>query len=770
MLYNIKFDIAAIIVSIFSVFLALNKKVTKKRQNIILYFMLVLCFFTAIFDILRAIGNSNITDWTYETKAAFYYTYLLLQNTMPCMFCIYILSLLEIKKKIKKNRILCNIVLIMPFLSDIVLFVINPYFKEIFYYDENGTYIRGWGMTIVYVNVFIYLVVNYFIMKKYGKHLDFVKKASVYVFLTAGIGSVMIQMIFPNLLIQLFIEVLCLSGILFTVENENEILHSILMYFFLFAIGIIFEIHIIPDVLPLRLMTEIYYMLLLLAFLLYFAERLVDRGKLRVYLISCVWLMIGFIILRLLKNEVFTGESIIGRYIWYGYSIPLLLTALLTYYASLCIGENNNKSYKMKNVSYAVISVLLFFLVITNDYHQLAFRFNSGFENWSDDYSYAIVFYLVMAWAYLMYFSALVMMARQSRLSSARRFWWLTFIPFIIGIIMLIMVATGNMLTINGVIIFQFPEITCFMVALFWECCIQLGLLPSNKGYSELMGISSIALQITDNNKKTIYKSSTATDLTFMQKSNKDAVSINGDTVLYREKISGGYSYWQDDISELNRVNRELEEIQSRLSEETELIRLENELKERQYSINQRTQIYDLIAAKTKPQADKISSYAELAISSGDSGEKRKYANIICVLGAYIKRYSNLTLLAENYGKMNSLELGMAIAESLRYLGNAGIPADYMGDVTGKLSSDVVLVIYENFEKLIELYIDELDAVYVRMSEDKGIIIKITFEGAEVFFSKSMKEKYEEYGIEADIEYEDDISYMRLYYNEGGAM
>lgn len=339
-------------------------------------------------------------------------------------------------------------------------------------------------------------------------------------------------------------------------------------------------------------------------------------------------------------------------------------------------------------------------------------------------------------------------------------------IPFCFGIMMSLLIVTNNVLIINEKKIFEFPEVTCFMIALFWDCCIRIGLIPTNKGYGEFMRMSSLAIQITDKNGEPIYKSKTATDLTEVQYKETMPIKLNEDTLLFCEPISGGYSYWQDDISELNRINRELAEIQSQLSEETELIRLENELKEKQLSIVQRTKIYDLIATRTLPQSEKISWLAEQALSSTDTAIRNKNANIICVLGAYIKRYANLTLLAERDNWVSSAELGMAIAESLRYLGNAGIPGDYMGSVDVKLQSQSVIVMYEIFEELLERYIEDLQAVYVTIVENENLLLKISFEGVSVVFGTEIIEKLDEFGIKFNLEREDEVSYMRFCFSK----
>ena len=119
-------------------------------------------------------------------------------------------------------------------------------------------------------------------------------------------------------------------------------------------------------------------------------------------------------------------------------------------------------------------------------------------------------------------------------------------------------------------------------------------------------------------------------------------------------------------------------------------------------------------------------------------------------------------LLAENETMMSTAELGMAIAESLRYLKNVDIPTDYIGNGSVKLPSDDVILIYEIFEKLIENTLSDLKAVYVKLENTAGMVLKITLEGVNAVLSEDAKDKLFQAGIPVTIKYEDEISYIRF--------
>ena len=763
MIYNVYFDIFAVIISFFAIILAFTKKGFWKRQNFILFVLLVATFLASLLDILSSVGNSYIVEWSYVVRDILNYGYLTVQNVMSYLFCLYIVFLTDLDSKMsRKKRRLFHIGLSMFYLVDVVLLLLNPFLREVFYYDSNGVYSHDWGMIVLYVNALVYMSLSYYLMMRYGKEVRFAKKATVYVFLTASLVAVIFQIIIPTILLQLCIEALCLSGILFTVENENNILHSILLYFFLLILCFFAQVNIIPDIFPWRMISSIYFLALGVLLVIYFAERIADRGQLKRWMMYCAWLIVTFMLLRMIKEEVFPANSIFSRYTWYLYYLPMLFIPLCTFYSTLYIDGEEKREFLKTKPLFGVITFLLCIVVLSNDFHQKVFGFSDGVLNWESKYTHGFGFFAVIAWTYFLYMFSIVIMFKKCKLPKVKKKWWITIIPFAIGVTMQLLIAFEEMPKMNGLMVINFPEAVCFMIALFWECCIQIGLIPTNKGYGEIMRVSSLALQITDESGKVIYKSVSAKGIEEKYMKKPNPILVDENTELYCEQIPGGYTYWQNDISELNETNRKLEEVHSLLSEETELIRLENELKEKQVSIEQRTKLYESINARTVTQSKKIADLAGQALKTEDVKLRNYNAGIICFLGAYIKRYANLMLLRENEPMMCIAELGMATGESLRYLGNVGIPTAYVGNTNVKIPTDNVILLYEIFENIVENSLSNLKAVYVKIENSAGIILKITLEGINIALSEDIMDKLFQTSIPVTIKYEDEISYVRF--------
>ena len=104
----------------------------------------------------------------------------------------------------------------------------------------------------------------------------------------------------------------------------------------------------------------------------------------------------------------------------------------------------------------------------------------------------------------------------------------------------------------------------------------------------------------------------------------------------------------------------------------------------------------------------------------------------------------------------------MAIAESLRYLGNMDIPTDYMGDAKTELSTEKIIWLYEIFERMIEEHLTDIRAVYVKLEDAADVIFKITLEGVTVALEKEVADKLSRAGISTVVEEEDGNSYVRF--------
>ena len=543
-------------------------------------------------------------------------------------------------------------------------------------------------------------------------------------------------------------------------NEAKTMLKRMAFYYLLLAINIIPCGNVIPDIFPTRNVSTIYLLVLSVCLVLYYSHRVSPMGNLSVMMKSLSWMALLMILLRGIKYSACAEVDLLARHTWYFYYVPLLLIPLFLFYISLLIAPKKNA--RVSKIWYLTLTLttLFIFLVLTNDLHQQVFAFHPGFMNWNNDYSHGPLFYAITFWQYALYFAAIIVLVVKCRISSSKKNVWLILIPFSIGIAMNVLLITEKMPKLGGSYIIEFPEALIFMVAIVLECCMQLGLIPTNTDYGKLFRNFSISAQITDKIGIPVYVSSAAIPLTKEQFAMPDGSRIGDHTVLHKMKIPGGFGFWQDDMTELDRLNAELAEIKEELAKEAELTRLRNELKERQTKLEQRTLVYDTIAKRTQKQSQSISHLAKTALLSADAAQKKECRNRITLLGTYIKRYANLMLLSQERGVIEVGELGLSVSEVLRYLNFCSIPSECIQNADGALPADEVLAVFEAFETLLEANYSSLSGVFVNLSSKENVMLKMTFENLTKPLSNDMEKQLCSFGVESEIKHEDNVTYI----------
>ncbi len=539
-------------------------------------------------------------------------------------------------------------------------------------------------------------------------------------------------------------------------------------YYLLLVINIIPCANFIPDSFPTRNVSAIYLLTLCVCLILYYSHRVTSAGGLSVMMKAVSWLGLMLILLRGVKYSVFAGVGVVARHTWYLYYVPMLLIPLFFFYISLLVAPEKDFRIPKGWLWTLGVTVVFITLILTNDLHQLVFKFQPDFADWDGSYAYGTLFYVITLWRYLLYIAAITVLVFKCRISSSKKHAWIILIPSAIGVFLNLLIVTGKMPKLNGANIIEFPETLLFTVAVVLECCIQLGLIPTNTDYGKLFQKFSVSAQITDKKGTPIYSSHSAMPLTLQQFEMQSGARIGEHTVLNKMEIPGGYGFWQDDMTELDRLNGELAEAKEQLAQEAELIRLRNELKEKQTKIEQRTLVYDTIATRTQRQSQLISQLAETARLSDDLAVKEECRGRITLLGAYIKRYANLMLLSQESSYIEIGEVGLSVSEVLRYLNYCGIPGEIFISAVGTVSAASSLAVFEAFETLLEMNITTLRGAFVNLSAQDRVLFKLNLENLVESLPREMEENLSANGVEYDFLQEDSVSYICFTMLKGG--
>ena len=488
-------------------------------------------------------------------------------------------------------------------------------------------------------------------------------------------------------------------------------------------------------------------------------------------LMGIAFLMIFWIVLRTIKYEYLPDGHFVTRFAWYLYYIPQVFCVVLMFLTVLHIGKPYGCPISRTwNLLY-IPSTIIVAGILTNDLHQLAFRFPDGLKAWDRvDYIYGPFYFAAILWITVLFLAILVVVFVRCSVPGKRGKIWMPMLPLFIAVVYGI--SYGNPDSIFPAI-YRMPEVLCSVFGSFLEGLMMAHLLPTNDSYEDFWNISSIGAGIMDQFGEICYRSLSSVEVTpeEIRKAEHEAVFLeNGNVILKSSRIHGGFGYWIRDVSEINRLNQELSELGDVLNEENAMLGAENEMRAKRVRIEQQNKLYSSMAKQLSPQLDKLEKILGSLPEDEMAFEKEmKYA---CILNTYIKRYSNLLLLSNQNQSISSYELQLALKESLEYVHLYGILAhgSYKGEVL--LPGDWILLAYRVFEAVLETVIPEAKAVLVNLfTKDNYLVLRMEIDSPEMTISlDNVYQEIEAFHGNLDIEADQDTDtkYVSLSFLSGG--
>ena len=451
-------------------------------------------------------------------------------------------------------------------------------------------------------------------------------------------------------------------------------------------------------------------------------QRRIMPSRIRRLLIAAALLTVLWLFLRACKYRFFNYEPI-RTYLWYLYYLPQLLAPTLTLLIALEQGHSPENPLRRRWYLLLIPALLLFLGVLTNEWHQLAFRFPPVYVRREDSYTHGPIYFLAMLWSLGMIAASMAILFRKCRVDSSRRHIWLPGALFVLGF-GLCLLSFADILSA-----FKVPEMFCATFAATFECCIQIGLIPSNTNYGSYFSASTISAQIADESDEIVFSSEGARTLTPEQRrraQDGDAF-LDADTRLHCHPLRGGRLYWTDSVAQINRVRRQLTEVGELLTEDNELVRAENALQHQQARLEEQNRLYDGMLPTVRTQLARIDALLDgLEPDAADFGQRIAQ---VCVYGAYVKRRCNLSLIQEAGSSVPAQELALCIRESLGHLAELQVATSLRLFGDAALLPAQIILAYDFFEAAIEAALPSLSALLVNLiAEADGLTLRMSME------------------------------------------
>lgn len=437
-----------------------------------------------------------------------------------------------------------------------------------------------------------------------------------------------------------------------------------------------------------------------------------------------VALLLQLLFTQTFKYEFVLNGTALSRHLWYAYYVPISFVPTLLFLSTLYMGRPQNEAVDQRWYCLLIVPAVLTTLMLTNDMHQLAFRFDNdltaGVYNESE-YSHNVVFYAVWVWAALMAISCLLVTRRtfaRAKLGLS------TIAPVLVIVLMVCLLPLFGPVTHIPALrtAFEFPDITCILSVAFMEAMVMAGFVPVNEGYGDIWRASSLRGGFVDSHGNLVNVAEGAPVVTPAQveQALEQPVALEGgDDLLVAHRVAGGAAFWVRDLSTVHALRERLEDLGDSLVQERSMLAAENELAHSREALVQRQRLVEHVVENT---ADQLATLEAMLDSMPEDDEEFLTAmRRAAVFAAYIKRCSNITLLGEG-GLVDTRELALALRESAECLRALGAEVDLHLDPVGRILADDALRAYTAFEEAVEESLMSLSRVYISIGHANEVL------------------------------------------------
>ena len=453
------------------------------------------------------------------------------------------------------------------------------------------------------------------------------------------------------------------------------------------------------------------------------------QTQVRRYLLAISALMVLWILLRSIKFSIENTD--VGRWLWYFYYFPMLFIPMLSVFVSRSLGKGEDFRLPRWTKLLYYPTLLLLLLVLTNDLHRQVFSFPSGVLS-DQEYRYEGGYFFVLGWVALCAGFAFLSMVKNCRVPGSRRLRWLPLVPLALSLVYACMyvkkvywvwVLAGDM-TVSQ----------CLIFASVLECCIQCGLIQSNRGYDELFEATRLPVQITDPAFCSQYMSAAmqeALPQNELRQMRQDTVHLGDDTLLKRHKLRRGWVFWKEDVSALNQIRRELELTREELRDTGDVLAAENAQHARWLKLTEENRLYDMIETQTARQIAMLQDLLTELQKTEDPDRARHLLGQVIIIGTYIKRRSNLTFVGVQRGAISVQELRLCLNESSENISIYGADCRAIIKGEGQLTVEQATQVYDLFEAVVETELESLCALLISIEVAEWVDVALCVSAAE---------------------------------------
>lgn len=215
MVYDYQYTLAAALTSIFLITLFLVRKNYRTPSSMIYYSLLICNFIAAVSDLISIFAIEDPVKFGIPFSYLISIIYFVSYNIESILLILYVSQVCEIKKFRKVIQIVSEVLIAI-----VCLVVIpTPLTHSAFYFDNNLAYCHGPLFIVLYITSISSLLFCIILALIYHQRFHFYQVSSIVIFILFMVGAILVQLIFPSVLIGELLADLILIYIYVIFEN-----------------------------------------------------------------------------------------------------------------------------------------------------------------------------------------------------------------------------------------------------------------------------------------------------------------------------------------------------------------------------------------------------------------------------------------------------------------------------------------------------------------------------------------------------------------------
>ena len=221
LLDNAGFQISTLLICFSCLFYTFTHRRTDSLHNKIFILIFFDILITAICNVIAAITKPTAatSELSFVLRSVSNYVYFVVHSWLAPLFCLYVSVITGANQKVGRTR---RLIYELPVYATTLLTLINPLTKWLYYYNEQRQYQRAWGMSVLYIVSILYFLFAMIVLLFFWEAVTRkTKQVMIYFFVMVALGT-LAQLLLAPLHSELFAEALAMTGIMITIENEDD--------------------------------------------------------------------------------------------------------------------------------------------------------------------------------------------------------------------------------------------------------------------------------------------------------------------------------------------------------------------------------------------------------------------------------------------------------------------------------------------------------------------------------------------------------------------